>query len=108
MTMTAAPAFEHSKKFHVGEAAFKALLYAAAILVLITLAAILVILFASGQHAFQRYGVAFLWTDQWDPVRDLYGAFAPIIGTLASSVLALAIAWPLGFGIAYFLTESCP
>jgi phosphate transport system permease protein len=105
--MTAVP-FENSRKLHVSELLFKALLYVAALLVVITLGAILIILFVSGQHAFERFGVQFLWTDQWDPVRDLYGAAAPIAGTLASSAIALFIAWPLGFGIAYFLTEICP
>jgi phosphate transport system permease protein len=105
--MTAVP-FENSRKLHPGETLFKALLFAAALIVLVTLGAILLILFLSGQHAFQRFGPAFLWTDQWDPVRDLYGAAAPVVGTLASSALALVIAWPLGFGIAYFLTETCP
>ncbi|MES1197021.1 MAG: phosphate ABC transporter permease subunit PstC [Pseudomonadota bacterium] len=58
--------------------------------------------------AFQRFGIAFLWSGEWDPVRDNYGALAPIIGTLTSSLFAVAIAWPIGFGIAYFLTETCP
>jgi phosphate transport system permease protein len=105
--MTAVP-FENSRKLHLGESLFKTVLFIAAFLVLITLGSILVILFLSGQHAFEHFGVRFLWTDQWDPVRDLYGAAGPIVGTLASAALALAIAWPLGFGIAYFLTEICP
>jgi len=105
--MTAVP-FENSRKLHLGESLFKVLLYVAACIVLITLAAILIILFISGQDAFRHFGVQFLWTDQWDPVRNLYGAAAPIAGTLASAAIALAIAWPLGFGIAYFLTEICP
>jgi phosphate transport system permease protein len=103
-----AVSFENSRKLHLGEGLFKAILYAAALIILITLAAILVILFLSGQHAFARFGPQFLWLDQWDPVRDLYGAAAPIVGTLASSAIALIIAWPLGFGVAYFLTETCP
>jgi phosphate transport system permease protein len=105
--MTALP-FEGSRRFHPGEAFFKAVLFAAALLVLVTLGAILIILFVSGQHAFATFGLPFLWTDQWDPVRDLYGALTPVVGTLASSAIALLIAWPLGFGIAYFLTEICP
>ncbi|MBI3439890.1 MAG: phosphate ABC transporter permease subunit PstC [Proteobacteria bacterium] len=106
--MTAVP-FENSRKLHLGESLFKILLYVAACVVLVTLAAILIILFVSGKDAFARFGiVGFLTTDQWDPVRDLYGAAAPIVGTLASAAIALAIAWPLGFGIAYFLTEICP
>jgi phosphate transport system permease protein len=101
-------AFENSHRVHVGESVFKLLLWIAAGIVLITLGAILIILFISGADAFAHFGPAFLWTDQWDPVRDLYGAAAPVIGTLATSAIALAIAWPLGFGIAYFLTETCP
>jgi phosphate transport system permease protein len=103
-----AVAFENSKRFHFGESLFKTALYASALIVLVTLAAILFILYLSGQHAFAHFGPQFLWLDQWDPVRDLYGAAAPIVGTLASSAIALVIAWPLGFGIAYFLTETCP
>ena len=101
-------AFENSRRFHFGEALFRTLLYVSAGVVIVTLSAILLILYLSGQHAFQHFGPAFLWLDQWDPVRDLYGAAAPIVGTLASSAIALLIAWPLGFGIAYFLTETCP
>src|SRR5262245_10663066 len=108
MSVMTTVAFENSKKFHLGEGLFKAILLISALVILVTLGAILLILFLSGQHAFERFGPQFLWLDQWDPVRDLYGAAAPVVGTLASSALALAIAWPLGFGIAYFLTETCP
>ena len=103
-----AVSFEGSRKFHPGEAFFKFILLLAAVIVLVTLGAILLILFLSGKLAFEHFGPAFLWTDQWDPVRNLYGAFAPVVGTLASAAIALVIAWPLGFGIAYFLTETCP
>src|SRR5262249_27192180 len=103
MTVTAPP-FEHSKRFHFGDFLFKAVLYLAALIVLITLGAILINLFIGGRVAFERFGPAFLWTDQWDPVRSLYGALAPVSGTLATSFLALVLAWPVGFGIAYFLT----
>lgn len=106
--MTISVPFENSRKFQPREAVFKTLLYIAASLVLVTLGAILVILFLSGRDAFIRFGPAFIWTDQWNPVTDMYGALAPIVGTLASSAIALALAWPLGFGIAYFLTETCP
>jgi len=105
--MTTIP-IEGSRRFHLGEGVFRFVLLAAAAIVLVTLAAILVILFDSGQVAFQKFGVAFIWLNQWDPVRDLYGAAPAIVGTLATSALALVIAWPLGFGIAYVLTEICP
>lgn len=95
-------------RFHFGEALFRWLLYAAAAIVLITLGAILIILFLGGQQAFREFGAGFLWTSEWNPVKDIYGALPAIVGTLASSLIAIAIAWPIGFGIAYFLTETCP
>jgi len=39
---------------------------------------------------------------------DEYGALAAIYGTVVTSVLALLIAVPISFGIALFLTETCP
>lgn len=39
---------------------------------------------------------------------EKFGASAPIVGTLATSMIAMAIAVPIGPGIAFFLTEICP
>jgi phosphate transport system permease protein len=38
----------------------------------------------------------------------VFGALPAITGTLITALLAIVIAWPIGFGIAYFLTETCP
>lgn len=97
-----------SRRPQVGEGFFRVLLAASGVVVLVTLAAILTILFLSGQVAFQKFGPAFLWLNQWDPVRDLYGAAPAVVGTLATSAIALVIACPVAFGIAYALTELCP
>lgn len=99
---------EGSAKFQFGEFAFKGVLFVAALIVLVTLAAILLILFMAGKGAFEHFGPAFIWLNQWDPVRDLYGALPAIVGTIGTSLVAILIAWPIGFGIAYFLTETCP
>lgn len=100
--------FDSGRSFHLGEFAFRGVLSIAAVIVLLTLAAILIILGLSGQGAFQRFGLAFLWMGEWDPVREVYGALPMIVGTLATSLIAIVLAWPVGFGIAYFLTETCP
>jgi len=79
-----------------------------ALLVLIALAGILVSLMISAWPAFQKFGIAFIWTNEWDIINDNFGAAIAIYGTLISSVIALLIAVPLAFGIALFLTEMCP
>ncbi len=79
-----------------------------AVLVFSLLAAIMVSLIYGSQESLAKYGLSFLWTDEWNPVEDSYGALVPIVGTLLSSVIALVVAVPISFGIAMFLTELSP
>lgn len=79
-----------------------------ALFVLLVLLGILVSLLLGALPAFREFGWAFITTVEWDPVNDKYGALIAIAGTLATSFIALLIAFPLSFGIALFLTEICP
>jgi phosphate transport system permease protein len=79
-----------------------------ALSVLLVLAGIIVSLMIGAWPAFKEFGPAFITTVEWDPVNDQYGALIAIVGTLATSVIALLIAFPVSFGIALFLTEICP
>jgi phosphate transport system permease protein len=79
-----------------------------AFMVFSLLAAILVALLAGGAGSMQKFGAGFLWSAEWDPVREEFGALVPIFGTLVTSAIALAIAIPVSFGIALFLTELSP
>jgi phosphate transport system permease protein len=58
--------------------------------------------------AISKYGLGFLTSTTWDPVKDEYGGLVMIYGTLATSIIALIIAVPVSFGIALFLTELSP
>jgi phosphate transport system permease protein len=78
------------------------------LLVLLALVSIIISLFYSAWPAFQKFGIGFIWSDEWDIVNDKFGALIAIYGTLMSSAIALLIAIPLAFGIALFLTETCP
>src|SRR5690348_187007 len=72
------------------------------------LAAILVSLVVGSMPAIRKFGVGFLASAQWDPVKQDFGALVPIYGTVLTSAIALAIAIPVSFGIAVFLTELSP
>jgi phosphate transport system permease protein len=78
------------------------------LLVLLALVSIIISLFYSAWPVFQKFGIGFIWSDEWDIVNDKFGALIAIYGTLMSSAIALLIAIPLAFGIALFLTETCP
>lgn len=58
--------------------------------------------------AIDRFGLGFLWSGEWNPPMERFGALIPIYGTLATSLIALVIAVPVSFGIAIFLTEMAP
>jgi len=58
--------------------------------------------------AISTFGPSFLWTQRWSPVKEIFGALAPIYGTIVTSLIAMIIGIPVSFGIAIFLTEICP
>ena len=58
--------------------------------------------------ALQTFGLSFLIDESWNPVTERFGAIAPIYGTIVTSIIAMAIAVPVGLMIALFLTELCP
>ncbi len=87
---------------------FAAVATASGLFVLVLLGAIIVSLFIGGLPAFRAFGLGFLFNADWDPVQEIYGAAVPIYGTVVTAVLALLIAVPLAFGIAFFLTEMAP
>jgi phosphate transport system permease protein len=65
-------------------------------------------LYRGSRLAIAQFGVNFLGSSTWDPVTDQYGAWPFIYGTLVSSLIALAIAVPLGVATALYLTEMAP
>ncbi len=78
------------------------------LLVLVALLGIIVSLFINAWPTFQKFGFNFIWRVEWDIINEEFGAAIAIVGTIASASIAMLIAVPLAFGIALFLTETCP
>ena len=78
------------------------------LIVLVALLGIIVSLFVNAWPAFQKFGFEFIWRVEWDIVNEEFGAAIAVVGTLVSATIALLIAVPLSFGVALFLTETCP
>jgi len=84
-----------------------AMCFAAGLVLL--LIAIALQLAAASQLTWQRIGVvSFLQGTTWDVVNGVYGALPFIVGTIASALLALLIAAPVGLLTAIFLAELAP
>jgi len=90
------------------DAFFKNLTRFFAFFVFSILAAILISLLYHSQLTLAKFGFGFLFVDEWDPVKEEFGALVPIYGTLVSSAIAMIIGVPVSFGIALFLTELSP
>ena len=58
--------------------------------------------------ALRTFGLSFLFTSEWDPPHNIFGAAPAIYGTIVSSIIALVIATPLALGVAIFLSEFAP
>ena len=65
-------------------------------------------LYYGSRLAIAKFGAGFLWSSEWDPVLERFGALPFIFGTLVSSLIALLIAVPLGVATALFLTALAP
>ncbi|MGM7474875.1 phosphate ABC transporter permease PstC [Proteus mirabilis] len=91
-----------------GDVIFSALVRLAALITLLLLAGIIVSLIFASWPSIQQFGLSFLWTKEWDPPAQEFGALVPIYGTVVTSIIALIIAVPVSFGIALILTELAP
>ncbi len=58
---------------------------------------------------FSDHGITgFIFTDNWDVSRDIFGAWPLVFGTLITSAIALVIGVPIAVGAALYITESAP
>ena len=93
---------------NLGDTLFEWACRGSGVLVLALLGAIIVELFVAGLPAFRAFGVQFIWSTEWDPVQEVFGAGVSIYGTIVTAVLAIFLAVPLAFGVAFYLTELAP
>jgi phosphate transport system permease protein len=102
------PPVKSARSGPLADIVFAGLAKGAALLTLGLLIAILASLTVNAWPAISKYGLGFLTTANWDPVKEEFGGLVMIYGTLMTSLIALLIAVPVSFGIALFLTELSP
>jgi phosphate transport system permease protein len=88
--------------------AFKWVAVFAAAMIVVLIVMVGCELYYGSRLAIAKYGAGFLWSSEWDPVLEKFGALPFIFGTLVSSLISLLIAVPLGVATALFLTELAP
>jgi phosphate transport system permease protein len=92
-------------KFGLSESSFRKILFVAGGFVLVLLLTIFLSLAIASFPGLRNFGIRFLWSTTWDPVRNEFGAFPFLVGTLATSFLALIISIVFSIPISIFLGE---
>ncbi|HEY9845717.1 MAG TPA: phosphate ABC transporter permease subunit PstC, partial [Candidatus Caenarcaniphilales bacterium] len=64
------------------------------------------VIWQQAQPAMQKFGIKFLWSQDWDVGGLTFGALPYIYGTLVSSAIALLVALPVGLAVALVTSEN--
>ena len=81
---------------------------AAGLLVLVVLALIIVTMTNKALPWFRADGLRAIFTDDWVPSTNHFGALGLLAGTLLVALVALVLAVPVSIGIALFVNEVAP
>jgi phosphate ABC transporter permease protein PstC len=87
-------------------------LSALAVLLLLLIAYFFVRLIGKSETAFTHFGLSFVFGNNWDPAANagigIFKGLPLLVGTVATSAIALIIGVPIAVATALFLTELCP
>ena len=92
----------------IRDSLFKSIAFLAATGIVVLMGLLVYKLYQTADLSIKEFGLGFLTSEEWDPVKDIYGAKPFIYGTIVSSLLALAMAVPLSLGIAIYLSQFAP
>src|SRR2546421_4898224 len=91
----------------ITDRSFRVLALVAGLTVLVVLALIAIYTTREAWPWFREEGLG-IFTNNWDPAHNHFGALGLIYGTLLVSVIALVLAVPVSIGIALFVTDVAP
>jgi phosphate transport system permease protein len=77
--------------------------------VLFLIAFFFIRLFIEAKPAFDKFGyIGFVFDNDWDVSKEIFGAWPLVVGTLITSAVALLIGVPVAIATALYITELCP
>ena len=104
----AGPASGLSPRRPLGDRAFQVIALASGLLVLVILVLIAVTMTQQSTSWFTTEGWSGIFSTDWDPAHNKFGAMAFVYGTVITSLIAVIIAFPVSMGVALLLTEVVP
>ncbi len=98
-----------AKKRNIPDLLFSLLTGLASFTIILLILGILATLLTESWPAIRKFGFfRFLFTVEWNPVKEVFGAASTVYGTLLTTFFALLFAIPTAIGIAIFVTEIAP
>ena len=91
-----------------GDTIFRLIAASCAIVLVLVMVGIMIQLIRYSGLSLHRFGLGFLVSNVWNPVTGNFGAASSILGTLASTAIAMILALPISIFIAMFLAELAP
>jgi phosphate transport system permease protein len=91
-----------------GEGALGWIAAASSGIVLVILGLIALVMGVHSVPVLREMGVQFLVSRRWSPANGVYGALPFAWGTLYTAAIATAVAVPISFGVAVFMSEVAP
>jgi phosphate ABC transporter permease protein PstC len=106
---TLSPALQRSPLAGVPDRALRWGLTGLAAAILVLIAYFFIRLSIEASPAFSRAGLfGFVFDNNWDVSRNIYGALPLLVGTLITSAVALLIGVPVAVAAALYVNELCP
>jgi phosphate transport system permease protein len=87
---------------------FRSITASLAGLLLLLVVALFIQMIYNSRFSVKKFGLDFISSTNWDPVKELFGSAPFVYGTIITSIIALLIAVPVSLSIAIFLSEQCP
>jgi phosphate transport system permease protein len=110
LTSRGGPVFgERPLRERLADPIFQAALALIEALVLLLIGFFFVFLFDKARPALAHQGVlSFVFSNDWNPSREIFGGWPLVAGTLITSAIALVVGVPVAVASALFVTELCP
>jgi phosphate ABC transporter permease protein PstC len=100
---------ERSPSARRADPLFRLILATLAAFILALIGFFFVFLISKAQPALSHQGVfSFLFTNDWNPSKAIFGAWPLVAGTIITAAIALVIGVPVAVASALYVTELCP
>jgi phosphate ABC transporter permease protein PstC len=98
-----------SPRSRLADPAFRTILSGIAALVLLLIAFFFIFLLQKARPALAHQGLfSFIFTNDWNPSKEIFGGWPLVAGTLITSAIALLLGVPVAVATALYINELCP